>query len=400
LTLRLVDAGWGGELSAALKADPAELRIICPFIKQRALRRLMAEEPRAIRVITRFSLADFAAGVSDIPALRMLLGAGAQVRGIRHLHAKLYLFGRSRAVVTSANLTTAALDRNEEFGAVMDIPDDIASCSTYFEGLWSRAGPDLSREQLDRWEAIVTQHLALGARPAEALRLPDFGTQGASDTGLGSAAGPVALRGSLNRPPPAVGEAGQVFVKFLGTAKEREPLSYDILAEVKRAGCHWALAYPSTQRPRVVNDGDLMYIARLTRDPNDMRIFGRAIGMRYVPGRDDASAGEIESRPFKAQWSRYVRVHNAAFVAGPLGHGVSLKELIPELGERAIASTQEHAEKGSGNVDPRAALKRKAAVRLSSEGAAWVSAKLQEAFDLYGTIPQSVLDTLDWPSTP
>jgi phosphatidylserine/phosphatidylglycerophosphate/cardiolipin synthase-like enzyme len=37
-------------------------------------------------------------------------------RGIRHLHSKLYLVGDRRAVVTSANLTTGALDRNEEFG--------------------------------------------------------------------------------------------------------------------------------------------------------------------------------------------------------------------------------------------------------------------------------------------
>lgn len=97
--------------------------------------------------------------------------------------------------------------------------------------------------------------------------------------------------------PMAVGEAGQVFVKFLGTAKDREPLDFDTLAEVKRAGCHWALAYPAKQRPRIVNDGDLMYIARMTRDPNDMRIFGRAIGMRHVPGRDDASPSDVAVRP-------------------------------------------------------------------------------------------------------
>ena len=30
---------------------------------------------------------------------------GAQIRGVRHLHAKLYLLGASRAIVTSANLT-------------------------------------------------------------------------------------------------------------------------------------------------------------------------------------------------------------------------------------------------------------------------------------------------------
>jgi hypothetical protein len=400
VTLRLVDAGWGDELIAALKADVTELRIACPFIKQTALGRLLAEAPRAIRVITRFNMADFATGVSDIQALRALLDAGAQVRGIRHLHAKLYLFGQSRAVVTSANLTTAALDRNEEFGAVLGSADDIASCSAYFERLWSRAGTNLSRGQLDDWETAVTKHLARGARPAESLALPDFGVAVRSDLQPESGAAPAAGPFERSPLPMAVAEAGQVFVKFLGTAKNREPLDFDTLAEVKRAGCHWALAYPAKQRPRIVNDGDLMYIARMTRDPNDMRIFGRAIGMRHQPGRDDASAADIAVRPYKAQWSRYVRVHHAAFVAGTLAHGVSLNELMSALGEDAFASTQEHAEQGSGNVDPRAALMRKAAVRLSADGAAWVAARLQAAFDLHGTIPHSVLETLDWPSIP
>ena len=38
-------------------------------------------------MITRFNLADFAEGVSDIEALRLLLDAGANIRGIRNLHA-------------------------------------------------------------------------------------------------------------------------------------------------------------------------------------------------------------------------------------------------------------------------------------------------------------------------
>ena len=85
--IRLVDAGWGPELSAAIRADPSEVRIVCPFIKEGALDRLLSHRPRHVQVITRFNLADFAEGVSDIEALRLLLDAGADIRGIRSLHA-------------------------------------------------------------------------------------------------------------------------------------------------------------------------------------------------------------------------------------------------------------------------------------------------------------------------
>lgn len=88
-------------------------------LKRRAVKRLFAQgQPAAIKVITRFNLADFAGGVSEIAALHRLLEAGAQLRGVRNLHSKLYLFGSSRVIVTSANSTEAALLRNHEFGFV------------------------------------------------------------------------------------------------------------------------------------------------------------------------------------------------------------------------------------------------------------------------------------------
>src|SRR3972149_1786386 len=109
----------------------AEIGLICPFIKVGALERLLGRTHRgAVQIITRFNLADFAEGVSDIAALRLLLMSDAQVRGIRNLHAKLYIFGASRAIVTSANLTEAALTRNHEFGFESEDASIVARCRT------------------------------------------------------------------------------------------------------------------------------------------------------------------------------------------------------------------------------------------------------------------------------
>ena len=125
MTIRLVEEGWGKELREALRVDPSHLRIICPFIKVDAIEMLLSLQSSSIQVITRFNLADFSEGVSDVAALRGLLGANASVRGVRNLHAKLYLFGNSRAIITSANLTVAALNRNHEFGMVAESPEII-----------------------------------------------------------------------------------------------------------------------------------------------------------------------------------------------------------------------------------------------------------------------------------
>tara|TARA_R110002110_G_scaffold305242_2_gene519284 strand:+ start:5230 stop:6426 length:1197 start_codon:yes stop_codon:yes gene_type:complete len=390
MTIRLVDAGWGAELTNALRADASELRVISPFIKAGALDRLLSLNPGKIRVITRFNLADFAEGVSDIAALQMLLDAGARVRGIRKLHAKLYLFGSSRTVITSANLTKSALDSNHEFGLVTDDAAINLECRNYFDLLWARGRTDLTREQVDEWDQAVTRHRAAGGRRPRASGLGDFGVD------AGFAESP-----QTNLPAVFV-DAEQAFVKFLGLARDnRAPLSMPTIEEVERAGCHWAVAYPASKRPRSVKEGAVMFIARLVRDPNDIHIFGRAIGMKHIEGWDDATPQEISERPWKEVWPRYVRLHSAEFVAGTMANGVSLKELMDTLGADAFAATQRNAAAGEGkNTNPRKAYMQQAAVELSAEGLAWVSERLQTKFDEHGKIPQDALDQLDWPSLP
>lgn len=387
MTVRLVDAGWGAELTAALRADNSEFRVICPFIKAGALDRLLSLNPAVIQVITRFNLGDFAEGVSDIAALRMLLDAGAQVRGVRNLHSKLYLFA-SRAIVTSANLTKAALDSNHEFGLVTDDAPIIATCRAYFDGLWQRGARNLSHDQVDAWEEISTRHRALGGRPSNQTGLGDFGAD-AGDFG----SPPV-------RMPTVMADARQAFVKFLGEGDNRVPLSFTTIAEIERAGCHWAVAYPASKRPSGVEEDAIIFIARLTRDPNDIRIFGRSVGMRHQPGRDDATAADIALRPWKEKWPRYIRVHHAEFVAGRMENGVSLNELMDTLGADSFAPTQRNTLRGEGNTDPRKAYRQQAAVELSAEGFSWLGERLQAAFDEHGMVPQDTLDQLDWPLLP
>lgn len=395
MTLRLVDSGWHSELTDALRADASTLRIVCPFIKAGALERLLALRPRSVEVITRYNLADFADGVSDISALRRLLAVGGRVRGIKNLHAKLYLFGTTRAVITSANLTGAALDRNSEFGIVTLDASNLISCHAYFDSLWARGSKDLLPRQLDEWDEAVTRHQAAGGRPHSRAGLGDYGADASVGVGVDGITPP-----QTTALPIAVADAPQAYVKFLGEGNNRAPLSFPTLEEIERSGCHWALAYPASKRPSGVRDGALMFIARLTRDPNDIRIFGRAIGLKHQTGRDDATTEDIALRSWKNDWPRYVRVHHAEFIAGTMANGVSLNELMETLRADSFAPTQRNAARGEGNLDPRRAYLQQAAVELSSEGFRWLSQRLQAAFDEHGSVPRDALDQLDWPTVP
>lgn len=138
-------------------------------------------------------------------------------------------------------------------------------------------------------------------------------------------------------------------------------------------------------------------MARMVTDPNDIIIYGRAIGMAYVPGRDDASDAELALRPWKSQWSHYVRVHHAQFIAGTLRNGIPLSALMDTLGANAFASTEDNARRGTGNVNPRLAFRQQPAVRLSADGAAWLTERFEQAIVISGTVAEDELAGLDWP---
>ncbi len=384
-SFQLIDSGWDKVIQEAAGADRTGLRVVCPFIKVRATKRLLTgKRPDLIQVITRFHPGDMCDGVSDTEALRLLLENGAKIRGVKNLHAKLYLFGDKRAIVTSANLTEAGLLQNHEFGFVSSENGIIERCHEYFDNLWKRAGNDLDLARIEGWEKRIESVRVAGSRPSTNSGLSDEGTD-------------VGLEVPTANVQPRVEEASQSFVKFFGEGHNRASMDVSVLEEVEASGCHWACTYPKSKRPRRVEDGAVMFMGRLVEGPNDIIIYGRAIGLRHVDGRDEASAKELKRRTWKEDWPIYVRVHHAEFVAGTLNNGISLSALMEELKSDSFISTQHNARKGSGNTDPRSAYRQQAQVQLTKEASACLNHRIELAFAEHGKLTPADLETLDWP---
>jgi hypothetical protein len=192
-----------------------------------------------------------------------------------------------------------------------------------------------------------------------------------------------------NQPEPL-----QWFVKFFGSSGTRASRRLIVLDEVKRSGNHFACTYPRGKRPTGVRDGAIMFMGRLVDDPNDIIIYGRAIGSKHDHLRDDASEAELALRPWKSRWPHYIRVHDAKFVDGILSDGVSLNEPMATLDWKAFASTSRNHAKNAGNLDPRKSLRQQPAVELSADGAKWVERRLAEAFEKHGVVPASSLENV------
>ncbi|MES2736621.1 MAG: phospholipase D family protein [Verrucomicrobiota bacterium] len=387
MSFRLIDSNWDKEFATALGPAPASIKVLVPFIKVRAAKRLLAKgRPRQLLVITRFNLDDFSSGVSDIAALNLLLRAGARIRGVRNLHAKLYLFDDCRAIVTSANLTEAALTRNHEFGFFSDDQSAMTPCHAYFDNLWNRAGPDLLSARIQVWQGKVSAYLATASVRALPPALGDDGI----DAGIQGSPFPL---------PARVAESGSAFVKFFGTSKDRAPLALPVLQELDESGSHWSCNHPRNKRPRQVKEGDTIFVSRMVQG-GDMIIYGRATAYRYVAGRDDACPAEVIRHDFKKKWPHYIRTHSGQFLNGSLANGISLNRLMAVLGPLAFQTTKARMATSPKAVNPRTAYKRAPGVELSSEGTIWMNQELESAFATHGTLLPNELGSLHWPILP
>ncbi|MCH8898693.1 MAG: hypothetical protein IIC33_10415, partial [Chloroflexi bacterium] len=67
-------------------------------------------------LVTRTDLRDFAIGSSNLDSLCSLSKSGFVIRSLSDLHAKIYIFDDSAALVTSANATYSGMRHNRECG--------------------------------------------------------------------------------------------------------------------------------------------------------------------------------------------------------------------------------------------------------------------------------------------
>jgi hypothetical protein len=188
----------------------SNLGIICPFIQKGPVELLLeAGKPRSLQVVTRFNLDDFACGVSDPAALRLLLTNGGRIRGVRGLHTKLYLIGDC-AISTSANLTDKGLHDNHEFGFISRDSGIIWKCRQYFNSLWHRAGDDLTLDRIDGWDEQLQSAVRAGTLGP---RLGDEGVKlwPEEDDEVDSVMEAECIDGQ------------QAFVKFFGESENRAP---------------------------------------------------------------------------------------------------------------------------------------------------------------------------------
>lgn len=346
-----------------------KLRVISPFIKEQVIRKMQGQfDFNNFELITRFNLRDFASNVSSLDGLKFSVENGANVFGIRELHSKIYLFDSRAVVITSANLTSGGLVNNYECGIYLTDPATIQNLHNYFNDLKVIAGQKLSVQQCEDWQQQLSDVEIYNTKIPS---LPDYGAS--------------AIKVDNER---------NYYVKFFGTGQNRVPLTFTTKEEIDRALCHYACGFSQNKKPRQIQDGDIVYMARMTYNPYDYAIFGKAEAIKFVDGRDEATAAEVVERPWKKDWPIYLRVVNPVFIDGMMNDCVLLYDLIKALDYESFPSTQLHYENGERNINPYKSLSQQAYVKLTTKAVEWLEPKFQEALNRMGKVDDNFIDNL------
>jgi len=364
MAFNIIDKEWHKVFDGLKSLACEPVRIMTPFLQRETVRELLGDNPKEIKVITRFNLDDFFRKASDIDSLEYLLSVGAQVKGIKHLHSKVYIFNSTKAIITSANLTHAALYRNTECGIESDDTEFVKTANTYFDALWARAGATLDRKTLSKWKNQINRSVTAGQRSRSSLG--DYGV----DLGFDKDGK----------------EQIQYFIKFSGEGNNRAKWTKRVFDEVNESDSHRYLTYPKNKRPRIVKEGDRIYFGRMVENPTDIVIFGRAFGLKHNPQTDNASAQDISRRKWKIKWPHYIRVCKTEFIDGTLADGVSLYGLMKELESDTFVTSQYRALNGKPYDDLRNAYRDRPAVRLTEKAATIIDSRLDGIFTRLGRI--------------
>jgi HKD family nuclease len=380
-TAKVIHSNWKNEVETLVKASKSQVLIINPFLQPETVKTFFSRYRGKIRVLTRFNLNDFYNGVSSLRALQKLLKYKAEIRGVKRLHAKVFTFDSECALVSSANLTDAAMTRNVEFGLITSSVETVKAIEDEFARIWDKAGPSLTRDQIDKWTKEVENARRLNPAP----RIEALGDRGANVTTGGFVVPPEA---AVNRDTRFdLENAVNFFCKFSASSDDRQAGTVAVKTWIE--DCEFKIGgfYPKGKKPRIVKDGDVMFPAVLTDNPHDIVIIGRAYAMAFVEGFDTATVADwsVPNRDWKEDWPFRTRFRNSEFIEGTIADGVSLDRVMRIFGNDAFVTSQEAA-KLDPTFKPQKSVRQHPYVRLTYEAAQWVNAQLDLRFAALGTI--------------
>jgi hypothetical protein len=187
------------------------------------------------------------------------------------------------------------------------------------------------------------------------------------------------------------------YIKFQGSQKHRLELFEKVTKAIEISHCQYGTAFSISRKPTIFTSDDTLYIARMTKDPNDYAIFGVATPIPYDDSRDRATTKDIEILPWKAQWPCVLRIKDPVFIEGRLRNCVFMSQILKMFGPQSFIRSASRQSSGEKNINPKIFLANQAFIELTSEASEWLKVKFSIAIKNNGQISETYLKALPRP---
>lgn len=383
-----------------------EVKIISPFLSLGMVDKLckaVAEKEMNCSFITRFYVQDMLDRANTIEGLEKMIKAGIKVYAVVGLHTKLYLFDGVNAIMGSANFTTSGLKTNIELSLLFSEEAAIVNDLNHHFDI-------LLQKIVEAGNGEVTQAMLDEARELT-LKLwkNNKGSQTTYSTKMYGAV--LDRRASAKwedelkqckgeRESDKVYQMFQeaqalseikydhnIWLKFDGDAEDRIgrdeqfPL-IDVILDGKKV---YIQNYP--WKPSGIKDGDEVYLAAITTDKsgkNQPIIVGRGTLRSFrLSNHFDPTWLRNKELEWMERYPWYCVMDEFEILATGVGDGIELDKVYMELGSDTYLASF------GRNEDIASVAQKhyqKAHLRLSGNAKEFIDKKLNELFQIYGSI--------------
>jgi hypothetical protein len=337
--IKLVSSNIQTDIFSLIKNVKSAYNMISPFIginTSKLLAKVIKENNIAATIITRFSRNDFYKHASSIEGLRILKEAGCNLKAVKNLHTKLYIFDDNAMILGSSNFTDGGLMTNIELNILIKDEKSITNQGiTYF----SEIDTSIECEFFITMEMILEEIRFLKSLPSEKKqefpetcdRGKEFGHKKQID-GIEELLTPRNLRENT---------ITTAWIKFEGFSDHRRTKNDTPLNILLDEDNCYRTHFP--RKPKGFKNGDLIFIARNSWDRDEEKspiIFGYGITRKFDK-KNIMSNEEQKNNKIYKRWPYYIYVENFRFIKTKLYDGISLMEIYRILGSNIYPGSKE-----------------------------------------------------------
>lgn len=171
--MRFIQPPWENYFLSRIQTLESSLLLVSPYIKYLTAALIYAVLQRrrdtslSIQILTRINIQDLNEGASDLEAFEQLLqlselpGIDGSMKYISNLHAKVYIFDHSSAIITSSNLTPSGMKSNIEYGIELTDSAAVQQIRSEMNKYWTNAEivtPEIIKQIKASIEAVTVSH--------------------------------------------------------------------------------------------------------------------------------------------------------------------------------------------------------------------------------------------------